>query len=112
MDAAMVTRIFPALVAVIIFSFCQSADAQIFGGIFQSRAPLVNVVEAPIVWGNSQQKKWRGPPPRYLAPEYYENLNKRYPKFYGGFHSSYFHNMGLPHGDLGARGNGIYPTPW
>lgn len=111
MDAAMVKRILTALVAAAVFSFCQSADAQIFGGgVFKSRAPQTRITDAPVVWG--QPKKWRGPPPRYLAPEYYKNLNERYPKWYGGFHSSYFHNMGLPHGDIGPRGNGIYPTPW
>ena len=48
--------------------------------------------------------------PSYEAYRYY--MNERYPKFYGGFHSNYYHNMGIPAGDIGIRGNGIYPAPW
>jgi hypothetical protein len=36
----------------------------------------------------------------------------RYPKYLGGFHSSHFTNVGLPSGDIGFRGNGLYWTPW
>ncbi len=36
----------------------------------------------------------------------------RYPKFIGGFHSSHFTDVGLPTGDKGFRGNGLYWTPW
>ena len=36
----------------------------------------------------------------------------RYPKYIGGFHSSHFTNVGLPTGDIGFRGNGLYWTPW
>ena len=49
------------------------------------------------------------------APSYWETyqyMNSRYPKYYGGFHASYFDNMGIPPGDIGLRGNGIYMTPW
>ncbi len=35
-----------------------------------------------------------------------------YPKYYGGFHARYFDTLGIPSGDIGLRGNGIYPTPW
>lgn len=35
-----------------------------------------------------------------------------YPKYIGGFHSSHFTDLGVPTGDLGFRGNGIYWTPW
>jgi len=59
---------------------------------------------------------WGSPPSTYrAAPSYsetYQYLNQRYPKYYGGFHASYFENMGVPTGDLGPRGNGIYRTPW
>lgn len=51
-----------------------------------------------------------GPAPSYAETFY--RLNSRYPKFYGGFHSSYFDQMGIPTGDLGPRGNGIIMTPW
>ena len=49
------------------------------------------------------------------APSYfhkYHYLNRRYPKYYGGFHARYFQDLGMPPGDIGLRGNGIYPTPW
>ena len=36
----------------------------------------------------------------------------QYPKYIGGFHSSHFSNIGLPSGDIGFRGNGLYWTPW
>ena len=36
----------------------------------------------------------------------------RYPKFIGGFHSSHFTDVGLPPGDKGFRGNGLYWAPW
>ena len=39
-------------------------------------------------------------------------LNWRYPKYIGGFHYSYFRDMGVPPGDVGFRSNGLYPTPW
>ena len=35
-----------------------------------------------------------------------------YPKYIGAFHSSHFSNLGIPAGDRGFRGNGIYWTPW
>lgn len=35
-----------------------------------------------------------------------------YPKYFGGFHSSHYYDLGIPNGDKGLRGNGIYWTPW
>ena len=49
------------------------------------------------------------------APSYdetYRYLNWRYPKYVGGFHASYFRDLGVPPGDVGLRGNGLYMTPW
>ena len=49
------------------------------------------------------------------APSHYKtyhDLNRHYPKYYGGFHARYFQDLGLPPGDIGLRGNGIYATPW
>lgn len=34
------------------------------------------------------------------------------PRYYGGFHTSYFESIGLPSGDIGPRGNQIYWNPW
>lgn len=35
-----------------------------------------------------------------------------YPKYYGGFHARALQNIGIPTGDIGIRGNGIYANPW
>ncbi|MCA9163551.1 MAG: hypothetical protein KDA62_11250 [Planctomycetales bacterium] len=35
-----------------------------------------------------------------------------YPKYYGEFHSRHLQNIGIPTGDIGIRGNGLYGTPW
>ena len=35
-----------------------------------------------------------------------------YPRYFGGFHSSHYYDLGIPNGDKGFRGNGIYWTPW
>lgn len=42
----------------------------------------------------------------------YEYANRRYPKYTGAFHASYFQSIGVPTGDIGFRGNGVYMTPW
>ena len=38
--------------------------------------------------------------------------NRYYPKYYGGFHARHFDTLGIPTGDIGLRGNGIYMMPW
>ncbi len=40
------------------------------------------------------------------SQEYYwpYDARERYPKFYGGFHSRYFDEIGSPSGDIGLRG--------
>ncbi len=37
---------------------------------------------------------------------------EQYPKYIGGFHASHYYNIGVPPGDIGFRGNGIYWAPW
>ena len=52
---------------------------------------------------------------RQIAPTYQQRVryaNWRYPKYTGAFHYNYFRDMGVPPGDVGFRGNGVYPTPW
>ena len=34
------------------------------------------------------------------------------PRYYGGFHHSYFESIGVPQGDIGPRGNQLYWNPW
>ena len=43
---------------------------------------------------------------RRHSQEYYwpEDASEAYPKFYGGFHSRYFDEIGRPSGSLGLRG--------
>lgn len=50
-------------------------------------------------------------PVRPQTARFNENY-EAFPKFIGGFHSSHFTDLGVPHGDLGFRGNSLYWTPW
>ena len=45
---------------------------------------------------------------RYRSP----SVEELYPKYYGGFHYRHLDNIGIPHGDIGLRGNGLYMSPW
>lgn len=50
-----------------------------------------------------------------VAPSYqetYHYLNARYPKYIGAFHANYFRDLGVAPGDVGIRGNSLYPFPW
>jgi len=40
------------------------------------------------------------------------SVEELYPKYYGSFHYRHLDNIGIPHGDIGPRGNGIYMSPW
>ncbi|MEO8495849.1 MAG: hypothetical protein ABI614_12310 [Planctomycetota bacterium] len=62
-----------------------------------------------------------GSPVAFGAPTYPSNYGTRdrspsveelYPKYYGSFHYRHLDNIGIPHGDIGIRGNGIYMSPW
>ena len=55
---------------------------------------------------------WHGPKRAPSYPEYYHFMNHYYPKFYGGFHASYFQTIGITPGDYGLRGNGFMQNPW
>ena len=35
-----------------------------------------------------------------------------YSKYQAGFHARNLQNIGIPSGDIGLRGNGIYANPW
>lgn len=50
--------------------------------------------------------------PRMSYDELRAYLNCRYPRYVGGFHASYFRDMGLPPGDVGLRGNSLTLSPW
>ncbi|MDA1054195.1 MAG: hypothetical protein O3C40_27425 [Planctomycetota bacterium] len=60
-------------------------------------------------------------PIAFGAPTYPSNYGTRnrppsveelYPKYYGSFHYRHLDNIGIPSGDIGIRGNGIYMSPW
>ena len=58
---------------------------------------------------------WAAPHMHRVAPTYQQTrqyLNWHYPKYIGGFHANYFRDLGVPPGDIGLRGNGIYIAPW
>ncbi len=50
--------------------------------------------------------------PYSTQAELHAEQAEAFPKYYGGFHSSHFTDVGLPTGDQGFRGNGIYWAPW
>ncbi len=65
---------------------------------------------------------WFGPSNLY-GPESYDSRRydprsplydptTPYPKYIGGFHASEIHNLGIPSGHRGFRGNGLYWAPW
>ncbi|MBC8353868.1 MAG: hypothetical protein H8E66_17855 [Planctomycetes bacterium] len=45
---------------------------------------------------------------RYRSP----SVEQLYPKYYGSFHYRHLDNIGIPSGDIGLRGNGLYMSPW
>ncbi len=61
--------------------------------------------------GIERPADWRYNPDWRRDPSYFP-AEPTYPKFYGGFHSSHFSNLGVPSGDIGFRGNGLYWAPW
>lgn len=71
-----------------------------------------------LAWANSAtagQRRWFQPQPprnpRTLTPADRAAI-AAYPKFTGGFHYHDLHNVGIPNGDIGLRGNGISMSPW
>jgi hypothetical protein len=52
--------------------------------------------------------------PAHVAPLRAAPVDPRaiYPKYYGGFHARALQDIGIPTGDRGIRGNGIYANPW
>ena len=85
--------LFPALVTLAVLAAANNCQAQGRRGLFFRARPFTH-----------------RPAPSYQ--ETYQYLNWRYPKYVGGLHASYFRDLGLPPGDVGLRGNGLYMTPW
>lgn len=50
-------------------------------------------------------------PPAPSSSRYWDD-HPVHPKYFGGFHSSHLYNLGVPSGDIGFRGNGVYWNPW
>ena len=90
--------------ALALSAFALPSHAQIFGG----NAQITRQYQY-----RPWQARWHHAPKRAPSyPEYYHYMNSQFPKYYGGFHASYFQDMGMSPGDTGLRGNGIFPTPW
>ena len=51
-------------------------------------------------------------PYRYSYPSSQRSAEELYPKYYGAFHYRHLDNIGIPTGDIGIRGNGLYMSPW
>ncbi len=63
--------------------------------------------------GGRVSLQWNAPAPRptsYANP--YEYYRQVYPKYRGGFHARELDNIGIPTGDIGLRGNGMFWSPW
>ena len=74
------------------------------GGLFAARRGPWIVYRYPLLReGNRPPEARRHSQPYYWPYDAYET----YPKFYGGFHSRYFDEIGRPSGDIGLRG-----YPW
>lgn len=59
--------------------------------------------EYPRNYQTSKRFRWYDP---RTSPD--SDKWERYPKYIGGFHASHYYNIGVPPGDIGFRGNGIY----
>ncbi|MCA9121376.1 MAG: hypothetical protein H6822_07840 [Planctomycetaceae bacterium] len=51
-------------------------------------------------------------PNSYGTPHRFPTAEELYPKYYGSFHYRHLDNIGIPSGDIGLRGNGLYMSPW
>ena len=51
-------------------------------------------------------------PNNYGTRERWPSAEELYPKYYGSFHYRHLDNIGIPNGDIGLRGNGLYMSPW
>jgi hypothetical protein len=51
-------------------------------------------------------------PNNYGTPYRSPTAEELYPKYYGSFHYRHLDNIGIPSGDIGLRGNGLYMSPW
>lgn len=69
-------------------------------------------------WGRRLSRR---PSLRATSPQYrygmpfrysYPTASELYPKYYGSFHYRHLDNIGVPTGDIGIRGNGLYMSPW
>lgn len=109
------------LICLILFSAEQS-EAQLIRGRWQ-RIPSVDKdlkgqenppnrsdrqsISSAAIRPNSANRfndRWRRPAPL--------NVIDNESRYIGGLHYSYFQNLGIPTGDIGLRGNGVFWRPW
>ncbi|MCP4096542.1 MAG: hypothetical protein GY880_15310 [Planctomycetaceae bacterium] len=110
-----------ALVGLIIFSADQ-CNAQLIRGRWQRlksvdkdvhapgqlsvrspRQPLSNTTQS-LYPTNRFSERWGRPNPL--------NVQDNDARYIGGLHHTYFENLGIPPGDIGLRGNGVFWRPW
>jgi hypothetical protein len=73
-------------------------------------APMVErAPPAPPVLPRSPLFAPISPELRHDPARYYQSVH---PKYQSGFHARDMQNLGIPTGDIGLRGNGIFWTPW
>ena len=77
-------------------------------GFFSQPATTGAIEQVPVQKSTASYSHRRYDPRIHRDADAYS----RYPKYIGGFHSSHYSNLGVPTGDRGFRGNGIYWAPW
>ena len=116
-----VSRFLAMLIFATVMGAASDCHAQRQRGLFkrarvQQEARQFDATNQQADFENSRQmRRHRNPAaPRQQGspvPRFPEST-EAFPKFIGGFHSSHYTNLGIPTGDLGFRGNGIYWPPW
>ena len=97
----MIRSLLLALLTCLIVNFAaRQADAERGARFAARRGPWI-VYRYPLFREGN-----RPPEARRYSQDYYwpADANERYPKFYGGFHSRFFDEIGRPSGDIGLRG--------
>ncbi len=110
-----------ALICLILFS-AERSEAQLIRGRLQritsvekdlkgqenppnrSDRQTISNAETRLYSANRFYDRWRRPAPL--------NVIDNESRYIGGLHYSYFQNLGIPTGDIGLRGNGVFWRPW
>ncbi len=98
------------LFAAVLFSmilpvFGESATCEARRGLFRRHRHVAK----PAATHHTVQTKVQR---HHVPPGYDWRRMNNDPRYFGGFHASYFESIGVPQGDIGPRGNQIYWNPW